>query len=191
MQRLGVLVLVSAGLAACTSTKAATPIERPTLEVPPAPPRVIDPAPAPEADRSEPIIDPVPPVPPPPTSKPRPQSREPKETPKPEPKPEVPAAAVDPAATPPPMPAPPVLRTPATANVAAVEKQIRDTLLRAGNMLKKVDYRHLSAERKKAYGEAQDFMLTAEARITASNFESAKEFAEKAERLAKELQQGR
>ena len=56
----GVLAVVLAGLTAgCLTTRAQTPTERPALEVPPPPPRLIDPAPIPE-----PTPEPVPDLPP-------------------------------------------------------------------------------------------------------------------------------
>ena len=43
--------------AACTTTRAATPIERPALEVPPPPPRVIVPLPPPDQPYLEPVAE--------------------------------------------------------------------------------------------------------------------------------------
>jgi hypothetical protein len=187
--RLGVLLL-SGGLAACTTTRAAAPVERPPLEVPPVPPRVVEAAPAPD-ERIEPVGDLQPPSSAPPATKPRPAApREARETAKPDAKPPdtPPPPTPEAAANVPAVAPPPVIRTPATANTAAVEKQIRDTLTRAQSMLNTVDYQQLSPERKKEYVSAQDFMRSADDRIKASNFEMAKDFAEKAEKLAKELQ---
>ena len=55
-------------------------------------------------------------------------------------------------------------------------------------LLGRVDYRKLSAERRKAYDQAKQFIEGAEGAIRDSKFEYALELADKAETLAKELQ---
>ena len=192
--RLGQLALglvLGALLSACATTRAAAPAERPPLDIPPVPPRIVEAAPPPDLDRPEPVGDLPKEVIVPPVTKPRPSSpREAsRETQKPEAKPEIPPVP-DPALSVPPQntPPPPVLRTPATANAAAAERQIRDSLTRARNGLKNVDYQRLSPERKKAYDEANDFISGSEAAIKTSQLEFAKELADKAEKYAKELQ---
>ena len=190
MQRLIPVLLLGLFSAACSTTKAATPIERPTLDVPPAPPRIVEAAPIPEPERIEPVPDLAPPVAVPSPAKPKPAPRETRETQKPEPKPETPAAP-DPAATAPPAPTspPPTLRTPATADTAAAERQIRDVLRRARSGLQSIDYQRLNPDRKKFYDEANDFISGAEAEIKKGNFELARSLAGKADQYAKELQQ--
>ena len=183
------LVLVLAPLGAgCAVTRAQAPIERPPLEVPPAPPRQIEPAPVPVVAAYPPPVDDLPP--PPPDPKPirrTPRETSSRETQKPEP-PKVEAAA--PAEAPAPQAAPPAptLRTPATADAAAVERRIRETLARAGAALKRIDYQRLTAPRKEAYERAKDFIVQSDTAMKASNFEIALEFAGKAETLARELQ---
>jgi hypothetical protein len=186
MQRLIPVVFLALLAAACATMKAAAPIDRPTLEVPPVPPRVVEAAPMPEVERIEPVAD-LPPAAAPAASKPRPPTAREQ---KPEAKPETPPAP-DPAATAPPAAQaapPPTLRTPATADAAAVERQIRITLDRARAGLKSIDYQQLTRERKKAYDEATDFIAGAETELKKSNFELAKSLAEKAEKYWKELQ---
>ncbi|HVL66337.1 MAG TPA: hypothetical protein VM364_03645 [Vicinamibacterales bacterium] len=180
------IVALSAAAAGCSTTKAATPLERPALEVPPPPPRVITPLPPPEA----PALDPVGDLPanantaaPP---RPRPQQRDRNEPAKPDPKPETPP---DQPATPP--PAPPQqgpLRIPETSNPQQLAAQIRDTIARARGILDRTDYGPLSNARKKAYDDAKLFAQQADDALKASNLVFAKELADKAERLAKELQ---
>jgi hypothetical protein len=80
------------------------------------------------------------------------------------------------------------IRTPATADTATAEKLVRESLSRARERLKNIDYRRLSGGAQKAYNEAKDFIERSEAALKASNFELAKELAGKAEKLANELQ---
>jgi hypothetical protein len=186
--------LLGAGLlaSACLTTRAATPIERPALEVPPVPPRVVEAAPAPDLGGLEPIADLPPERPATPTAKPRPgnrdtaANRDPQKTEKP---PEPAPPAVEPAVAVSPQPAvpPPLIRTPATADAAAAERQIRDTINRAQGSLKKVNFQGLTKELQKAYNDVKDFIERAEAAIKASNFELAKGLASNAEKLASEL----
>lgn len=167
---------------ACTTTKAATPVERPALEVPPPPPRVVVPLPPPERP-----IDPVenigPGAPAPP---PRPRSQRERDTPaKPEVKPEEPK----PAETAPPAAQPtPPLRMPETANATELVRQIQESITRARTILGKVHYGPLSNVHKKAYDDSKLFAQQAEEALKANNVAFAKELADKAERLAKELQ---
>ncbi len=193
--RLGSLLAAGLLASACATARAAAPIERPALEVPPVPPRIVEPAPAPDLGNFEPVADLPPEKPVPPASaKPRPSSaretnnREPQKA---ESKPPEPLPVVEPPpSAPPPAPAPaaPLIRTPATADAAASERQIRDTMLSAQKGLSNVNFDGLSGPRKKAYNEAKDFIERAEVAIKASNFELAKDLAGKAEKLANELQ---
>jgi hypothetical protein len=166
---------------ACTTVRAAKPIERPALEVPPPPPRVIAPLPLPDL----PVIEPVMELPT--NNKPEsPRSRAQRERnePKPEPKPETPP--VEPPAAAAPAPAAPVLRTAEGSD--ATQNQIRAAINNARSILDKTNYPALKNELKNAYDQAQLFAKQADDALTAKNFVYAKELAEKAERLAKELQ---
>jgi len=178
-------VLVSAS--ACATTKAAMPVERPALTVPPPPPRVITPMPLPEVQPApEPAESPAA------TSKPasrppRQQSQAAKDAaktdPKPEPVPEVPVNP--PVATPPPTPQ---LRMPEGNDAAATARQARDTIERTRRVLNGIDPARLSSVLQKALTDAKAFTTQAEEALNAGNVVFAKELAEKAERLAKELQ---
>ncbi|HZN11559.1 MAG TPA: hypothetical protein VFC61_07775 [Blastocatellia bacterium] len=182
--------LLAAGLlaSACATTRAAAPVERPPLEVPPVPPRIIEPAPPPET-----VVEPVGDLPPEKpavaATRPRPTAP-PKDTQKPaDPKPaETMPPPVEPPPAPPPATAAPVIRTPATADPAAAERQIRESLGSTQKKLNGINFQRLSPERQKAYNEAKDFMVQAERAIKASNFELAKGLASTAEKLASELQ---
>lgn len=191
MMKLAALLVLGALASGCVTTRAQAPVERPTLDVPPAPPRVIEQAPPPEVvPQPQPVEDlpPPPPMPTPPRRSPRENGG--RDAQKPEPKPDVVPAVADPQAQPaaPAAQPTPVLRTPATADPAASERQIRDTLARAQGGLNNVNYQRLSQARKRSYDEAKDFIASAESAIRAANFEIAKEFADKAELLAKALQ---
>ncbi len=170
----------------CTTLQAKkAPVERPALDVPPPPPRIVEAAPAPE-----PPPEPVPDLPPPSTAppKPRPQPRPTNTEPKPEaPKPEAPADATP---APPPVQQPaqvPQLRTPQTADGAEAEKNVRAAIDRAKNALGSVNYNGLSNERKKVYNDAKSFIQQAEDASRQGNFVLAQASATKAEVLAKEI----
>jgi outer membrane biosynthesis protein TonB len=184
MKRRLLLLLISAllaPLAACASAQAKAPIERPNLDVPPPPPRVIEPAFPAETPTPDPVADlPAAPT----TAKPRPatptrDTSKPAETPKPEPVTEQP-----PVSTPPPAPLPP-LRTP---NSPDAGKQVQEVIDRALAALNAIDYRVLTNERRAQYDNAKLLVKQAEDAVKAGNFDFAKNLADKAERIAKELQ---
>lgn len=169
---------------ACATTRGEAPRERPALDVPVPPPRQISPLPAPEVPPVEPVGDlpganaPTPPRPrphrPPDTAKPE---QKPEEVKQPEQNPQTPVA-----------PPVPQLRTPEVGNPAQMSAQVRDAIARARAVLDKVDYGPLSETRKKVYDDTKLFAAQAEEALKNSNLVAAKELAEKAERLAKELQ---
>jgi hypothetical protein len=193
MVRLAVMLLAAVAAGCAATTRAQAPVERPTLETPPPPPRVIEPAPLPEVSQSEPVFTDLPPPPPDPTlGKKSPRDRASARDGKPEPKPDAQPAPTEPVATSPPpaqgtAPAP-VLRTPASVDTAAIEKQIRDAINRANAGLQAVDFQRLSESRKGFYNEAKDLIAQAEAAIKNSNLELAKGLASQAEKLALTLQ---
>ncbi|MEX1127602.1 MAG: hypothetical protein WEB50_03445 [Vicinamibacterales bacterium] len=154
-------------------------MERPPLEVPPPPPRVVEPIPVPPPPLQP--VESLGPGAPPAPSRSRPPA---KEAQKPDPKPEDPKP--EPAA--PPAQPPPVLRMPETVNTAQLTTQIQEAIARSKAILAKVDYRRLSPVAVKAYKESQMFAQQAEDALKANNLPFAKELADKAERLAKELQ---
>jgi hypothetical protein len=176
----GLMVLVVAASmgAACRTVRAAEPIERPALEVPPPPPRVIVPIPGPDAPvRLEPVGE-LPVTTDKSPVKPRPNREKPD-----------PAKPADPKIervenpNPPQPPSTPPLRL-ESPNSAQLSSQVRDTLGRAKAMIDQIDRNSLTNEpRRKAYDDAKLFAKEAEDAIQKNNFLYAKEMAEKAERL--------
>lgn len=186
-----IVVVFGAGVlsAACATTRAQAPTQHPALEVPPVPPRVIEPVLPPEPTTLEPIEQlPSAPSNNPPRPRPNPQrdtAREAKTEAKP------PEQAQAETVTPPPTPQPaPVgpLRTSRTADGVKTEQQIRDILRRTNGILNKVDWNVLTPERRKVYNEAKQFVDSADTAIKEEKFELALEYAEKAETLARGLQ---
>lgn len=174
MKRSLLLILVLAPLAACASAQAKTLIERPNLEVPPPPPRVIEPLTTAEA----PLPDPVGALPASPAA-PRPRPSNPQREPvKTEPPVEQPPAVAS-------VPPLPQLRTPNSPDAA---RQVQEIIDRATATLNSIDYRVLSNERRAQYDNAKLLVKQAEDAVKAGNFDFAKNLADKAERIAKELQ---
>jgi outer membrane biosynthesis protein TonB len=185
-----VILAALAASTACASAQAKSPADHPNLEVPPVPPRVIESKPL-EPPPPEPVeeLPPVSPLPP----RPRPA---PRETVKAEPKPpeQAPATATAaPADQPPPVAAPaappvPQLRTPGSVDDAEAARQVHDVIERAKRALGLIDYRHLSTERRSQFDNARMMVTQAENALKKSDFEFARNLAEKADRLATELQ---
>jgi colicin import membrane protein len=184
MQRIVLLVWLAAvaASASCASAQARTAADRPTLEVPAPPARTIEPTARPEPATPEPVPDLPPPAPPNPKPKPA-ANREPART---DPKPEVPAAEVP---QPPvaPVTPPPQLRT-SSVDGAEAERQVRTILDRASKALKLVDHKGLSNARRKEYDNAVLMMAQSEENLKTANFEIARNLANKADQIAKELQ---
>ena len=168
---------------ACASTQAKSPADRPALEVPPVPPRVIEAKPLEAA-----VPQPVGELPPVAQLPPRPRPAAARETAKVEPKPaEPPPADQPPPAATPPAPAVPQLRTPGTVDGAEATRQVGEVIERARRALNAIDYRRLTSERKNQYNSAKLMVTESENALKKSDFEFARNLAEKAERLAREL----
>lgn len=185
MKRCAVVLLLAPLAAGCLTGRAQTPAQRPALEVPPPPPRVVEPLPEDPPTRIEPVAE----LPPQPAAASRPRSqpaREPRDTPKTEPKPEPPPAPETvPPANPPQNPAPQI-RTPADNSETA--RQVRDMLDRTAGTLSKIDYQGLNRQHRESYDTAKRFMQEAEDALKGSNFVYANFLADKADKIAKELQ---
>ena len=189
MKRALPLVLLIPAVA-CASAQAKSPAARPNLEVPAPPPRVIEAMPS-EPPLPEPVGElPAAPATPRPRTSPPPVSRE--SSNKPDPKPE--AAPVDqaPAAilTPPPpaATATPQLRKPGAPDGAEASRQVRDVIDRAKKTLGSIDYQRLSTERRDQYDSANLLITQSEDAIKTLKFDIARNLADKADRIAKELQ---
>lgn len=184
MKKLLLLPIAASLLAgACASASAKSKV--PALNIPPAPPRVIEPSPEPppEPVNDLPVVAPMPPPTPSPRAArpaPRPQAEKPPEKP-PETVTETPAPVPQP-----PAPPPAQLRTPQSADVNA-SRAVQATIDRTNSLLLSVDYRLLNNERKKAYDDAKRFIVEADAALKQGNLVFAQGVANKAETLAREL----
>ena len=182
------IVALAPLLAGCASASAKA-VDRPPLNVPPPPPRVIEPTPEPQPEP----VDDIPSAPTAPPPRPGRSAREtakpPATDPKAETKPADPAKTeTPPAADPvPPVQPPAQLRTPQTADTSGAAKNVQATIDRARSTLGKVDFAPLNNERKKAYNDAKGFVNQAEAALKEGNYVFAQAVATKAETLAKEL----
>src|SRR3972149_4015499 len=115
------------------------------------------------------------------------------DVPPPPPPPVGPAAAAGRAAPPktePPVEQPaaaslPQLRTPNSPDAA---RQVQEIIDRASATLRSIDYRVLNNERRAQYDNAKLLARQAGGALNAGNFDFAKNLADKAERIAKELQ---
>jgi hypothetical protein len=181
--RKSLLAFSLAGLvasAACASAQAkGKPADRPALNVPAPPPRIIEPAEVP--------TEPVPDLPSVPQSSGASRSTARPIPPKPaasEARPE--AKADPPPVVEPPPPATPPARPPQTAD-PTVAKAVRTTIDTARGILNGVNFGPLSNVRKKAYNDAKLLLQQAEDALKEGNLAFAQGVASKAETLAKEL----
>jgi hypothetical protein len=179
-----VLIAVAVLATACATTQAKMPVDHPPLEAPPVPARVIEAVPSPP-----PMPEPVADLPAAPANSRQKPAGPPRDTSKPDPKVETPPVEPPPppVITPPAQPIAP-LRTAGSPDAAQATRQIREIKDRAQKMLDTTDYRALNAEQRAQYDTAKRFISDVEDGIKASNFEFARGVAEKAERLARELQ---
>jgi outer membrane biosynthesis protein TonB len=186
MTKLLLLIAIGclAGSAACASAQAKSPSDRPNLEVPPVPPRVIE-ARVVEPPPPEPVeeLPPVAQVPPPKRATPPPR-----DTAKVEPKTPEPAQSTEPPAAAPVAAPVPQLRTPNTVDGAEATRQIHEVIERAKKGLAAIDSARLSTERRQQFEQAKLMVTQSEDALKGSNFEFARNLADKADRLAKELQ---
>jgi hypothetical protein len=156
--------------------------EMPPLEMPPPPPRDVQPneveAPPPVGLPTEPARNaPV-------RSRPSPPART--EPPKVEPpKPEAPPVE-PPKVDEPPKPPTTLQTTPANSE-GEVERGIRASLLRANADLNRIDYRQLNADARTQYDQAKRFVQQADEAIRTKNLVFAKTIADKAATIAAQL----
>ena len=186
MKRLALAVILGSLTSACAAAQAKAPADRPTLDVPAPPPKSIEPTPKPEPTTTVEPVSELPTASPATPSKPnRPAQRD---TPRPEPKPAETAPVEQPPATPPAPIAPaPQLRTPGTADGVEASKQVRDMIDKAQKSLASVDFQRLNKAQQGQYNNAKLMLTQAEEQLKGSNFEMARNNAEKAGRIAAEL----
>ncbi|MBA3949660.1 MAG: hypothetical protein H0X44_06920 [Acidobacteria bacterium] len=79
------------------------------------------------------------------------------------------------------------MRTPQTANDEQAERQIRSLIGRAQGTLQNVDYRALSAAARQQYDTARRFITQAENALKIRNYVFARNLADKADTLARQL----
>ncbi|HMB79708.1 MAG TPA: hypothetical protein VKI43_06560 [Vicinamibacterales bacterium] len=163
-------------LTGCAHAQAKTTPEMPALDMPPPPPRDVEPS------ETEP-----PPAAPDAPARATPARPRPSSPPSAQPlRPEAPAAEPPKPADDPARP-PTVLQTaPATAE-GEVERGIRASLLRATTDLNRVDYRALNADARTQYDTAKRFARQADEAMRAKNLVFAKNLADKAAALAAQL----
>lgn len=174
-----VFALLTAFAPACARAHAKTTPDAPPLEMPPPPPRDVEPAESEAATTGAEASRPGGPR----SSRPAPApTREPA---RPEaPKPESPAEAPKPAEEP---RAPTTLQTaPATAE-GEQARAIRATLARATADLNRIDSRSLNPDARTQYDTAKRFIRQADDAVRAKNLVFAKNLADKAAALAAQL----
>ena len=100
------------------------------------------------------------------------------------------APPTEPPATvaPPPIPPAPQLRTPGSADGPEAAKQVRDMIDGAKKTLSGVNFQRLNKAQQVQYNNAKLMLTQAEEQLKASNFDLARNNAEKANRIATELQ---
>jgi hypothetical protein len=80
------------------------------------------------------------------------------------------------------------LRTPETVDGAEATRQVRDVIERAKRALEAIDQTKLNNERRQQYDSARLMVSKSEDALKQSDFGLARQLAEKADRLAKEMQ---
>lgn len=184
MKAIALLIVVGAvvPLTACASAVAKAPPDRPTLEVPAPPTRVVDPSP-----RPEPMPEPVPDLPPPSPPSARtakPPVREPART---DPKTEASPSTETPAAPTAPVAPAPQLRPANTPDAGEAAKQAQTAIEHAKQALNSLDSKNLRKSQQPVYQDAKRMLVTAEEALKKSDFDNAKKLAEKVESTAREL----
>ena len=176
-------------LAGCSRLHARTTPDVPPLEMPPPPPRLVEPAdvepPPPVALPEEPARNPAATNRRPAPSQPRPEP--PKQEP-PKVDQTVPPVAAEPpkAAEDVPKPATTLQTIPPGAE-GEMERTIRAQLSHAANDLTRVDYRALNSDARTQYDTAKGLVRQAEDALKARNLVFAKSIADKAAALAAQL----
>lgn len=172
MARLALVALMGLGLAGCAARAETRDVPMPALVVPPVPARVL----VPEIEEVAPPV-----VEAPPAVKPaaKPAATVPSEKPEPEPEqPVAPPARAEEATR---------VRTPQTANDDEAERQVRAVMARAQSTLENVDYTALSQAARQQYDTAKRFIRQANSALAIRNYVFARNLADKADTLARQL----
>ena len=171
--------------ASCAHPQAKAVVELPPMDMPPAPPRIVE--------VNEPTQPPLVSLPDDPAInlRPRPVPAQGQETPR---RPAEPPKVEQATAEPPkpteeaPKPTnPTTLQTTPTQREAEVERRIRTLVARATSDLSRVDYQALNAEARNQYDTAKRFALQAEDALRSRNLVFASNLADKAAALAAQL----
>ncbi|MEX2271287.1 MAG: hypothetical protein WD690_07460 [Vicinamibacterales bacterium] len=167
MRASGVIALLGLLSVGCAAQARTPPVYQP-LDVPPVPARVI----VPEIEEEVELPAPVDPgaAARPPATRTDPPSKPPDKPPEP-PKTED----------------PPRVRTPQTANDEQAERLVRSVMGRAQSTLNTVNYQTLSNAAKQQYDMAKRFIARADGALRIRNYVFARNLADKAETLARQL----
>jgi len=179
---LGLLVLVGAASAACASATAKAAPDRPALEVPAPPAKVVEPP-----QQPEPSPAPVPDLPPPQPANSKPSRPPTRETAKPDPKQEAAATTETTAAPVAPVPPPPQLRPGNTPDPSEAAKQAQIAVERSRQVLGSLNAKQVPRAKRAVFDDAHRMQTLAEEALKKSDFENAKKLAEKVESTAREL----
>jgi hypothetical protein len=172
---IALLGLLSAG---CVTTQARSEVGHVPLDVPPVPPRVIVPEIEEVAPPAAAVTDPAS------AARPSAQRADP------------PARAADKPPDPPRTGTPdpprnteeaPRVRTPQTANDEQAEREVRSVMARAQGTLNNVHYQSLSGAARQQYDTARRFLAQADSALKIRNYVFARNLADKAETLARQL----
>ena len=180
----GALATLGLSVGACAHAQAKTIVELPALEMPPAPPRVVEvvePPPTPQVALPE---EPVPNLRPRPTPAPRVENARPAEPAKTE---QVATEPVKPVDEGPKPPASTALQTTPTQREGEVERGVRILIAQAMNDLNRVNYQALNAGARNQYDTAKRFATQAEEALRARNLVFANNLADQAAALAAQL----
>jgi hypothetical protein len=175
---------VAVSAVSCAHGKPKSVVEMPPLDMPAAPPRVV------EASAPQPTS--VVSLPDEPTSNipPRPVPAQRTETPRPAEPPRVEQTTTDPPlpADEPPKPLPPTtLQTTPAQREGEVERRVRILIAQAMNDLNRVNYQALNTDARNQYDTAKRFATQAEDALRARNLVFANNLADKAAALASQL----
>lgn len=178
--RVSAAVVLGAATAACAHTQAKTVIDMPALDMPSAPPRVVEASePPPPAVIALPDDTPQ-------NIRPRPATPPRAEVPRPvEPKVEAPTEPPKPIDEP--KPAPTTVQTAPTQREAEIERRVRGLIARTSSDLSRVDYKALNIDARNQYDTARRFAAQAEDALKAHNMAFANNLADKAAALAAQL----